>query len=78
MKHLLAFALIVVQRPSVLFTGSRALAQGRLAGVATVTGNSAGVYVQVVAVAFGVGYLVQRSVLAFTVIKLAGAAAYLC
>lgn len=81
-SHLIAFALaalalIAVPGPSVLFTVSRALALGRMAGVATVAGNAAGVYVQAVAVAFGVGYLVQRSVTAFTVIKLAGAA-YLC
>jgi len=77
--HLLAFtltalALIAVPGPSVLFTVSRALALGRIAGVATVAGNTAGVYVQVVAVAFGIGALVERSVLIFTVIKLGGAA----
>ncbi|MGO9779300.1 MAG: LysE family translocator [Streptosporangiaceae bacterium] len=77
--HLLAFtltalALIVVPGPSVLFTVSRALALGRTAGVATVAGNTAGVYVQVVAVAFGIGALVERSVLVFTIVKLGGAA----
>lgn len=74
---LTAFALIVVPGPSVLFTVSRALSLGRMAGVVTVAGNSAGVYVQVAAVAFGVGYLVQRSETAFTVIKMVGAV-YLC
>lgn len=77
--HLLAFtltalALIVVPGPSVLFTVSRALALGRMAGVATVAGNTIGVYVQVVAVAFGIGALVERSVMVFTIIKLGGAA----
>ncbi len=71
---LTAFALIVVPGPSVLFTVSRALALGRMAGVATVAGNTVGVYVQVVAVAFGIGALVERSVLVFTIIKLGGAA----
>ena len=71
---LTAFALIVVPGPSVLFTVSRALALGRLAGVATVAGNTAGVYVQVMAVAFGIGALVERSVTVFTIIKLGGAA----
>ena len=37
-------------------------------------GGQIGVYLQVVAVAFGVGALVERSVAVFTVIKLAGAA----
>ncbi len=77
--HLLAFtltalALIVVPGPSVLFTVSRALALGRMAGVATVAGNTVGVYVQVVAVAFGIGALVERSVMVFTIVKLGGAA----
>jgi threonine/homoserine/homoserine lactone efflux protein len=77
--HLLAFTLtsfllIALPGPSVLFTVSRALALGRIAGVATATGNTLGVYVQVMAVAFGVGALVERSVLVFNVIKLGGAA----
>ena len=71
---LTAFALIVVPGPSVLFTVSRALALGRMAGVATVAGNTVGVYVQVVAVAFGIGALVERSVMGFTIVKLGGAA----
>jgi threonine/homoserine/homoserine lactone efflux protein len=58
----------------VLFTVSRALALGRMAGVATVAGNTVGVYVQVMAVAFGIGALVERSVTVFTIIKLGGAA----
>ena len=78
-SHLLAFTLtafllIVVPGPSVLFTVSRALALGRIAGVATVVGNTLGVFVQVMAVAFGIGALVERSVLVFNVIKLGGAA----
>jgi threonine/homoserine/homoserine lactone efflux protein len=71
---LTAFALIAVPGPSVLFTVSRALALGRMAGVATVAGNTVGVYVQVVAVAFGIGALVERSVMVFTIVKLGGAA----
>lgn len=71
---LAAFALIVVPGPSVLFTVGRALALGRMAGVATVAGNTLGVYVQVMAVAFGIGALVERSVIVFTIIKLGGAA----
>ena len=77
-SHLLAFALtafllIVVPGPSVLFTVSRALALGRIAGMATVAGNTLGFFVQVMAVAFGIGALVERSVLVFNVIKLGGA-----
>jgi threonine/homoserine/homoserine lactone efflux protein len=68
-----AFALIAIPGPSVLFTVSRAIVLGRAAGVATVAGNPAGAFTQVVAVAFGIGPLVERSVLLFTVLKLTGA-----
>ena len=76
--HLLAFTLtasvlIASPGPSVLFTVSRAIALGRTAGVATVAGNAVGTFAQVVAVAFGIGALVERSVAVFTVLKLAGA-----
>jgi threonine/homoserine/homoserine lactone efflux protein len=71
---LLSFALIVVPGPNVLFVISRSLQLGRAAGVATAAGGQIGVYAQVVAVAFGIGVLVERSVAVFTVIKLAGAA----
>lgn len=70
----MSFLLIVVPGPSVLFTVGRALALGRRAALSSVAGNAVGAYVLVVAVAFGVGALVERSVVAFTVLKLAGAA----
>ena len=78
-RHLLAFVLlsyllIVAPGPNVLFVVSRSLQLGRLPGIAAVIGGQSGVYVQVIAVAFGVGALVQRSVLIFTVIRLTGAA----
>ncbi|MEU3496827.1 LysE family translocator [Kitasatospora cineracea] len=77
--RLLAFAamsslLIVIPGPSVLFVIGRALAQGRRAALTTVAGNTTGAYALVVAVAFGVGAVVERSVLLFTLLKLAGAA----
>ena len=77
--HLLAFVItalviIVVPGPSVMFVISRSLALGRAAGLATVVGNATGVFAQVVAVAFGVGALVERSIAVFSLIKLAGAA----
>lgn len=40
----------------------------------TVVGNALGEYVQVIAVAFGVGALAEQSVAAFTALKLAGGA----
>lgn len=70
----LSFALIVVPGPSVMFVVSRGVALGRRAALLTVLGNAAGVYVQVLLVAAGLAAIVQRSVLAFTVIKFLGAA----
>ncbi|MBD0417947.1 LysE family translocator [Streptomyces sp. NPDC052309] len=70
----LSFLLIVVPGPSVLFVVGRALAQGRRAALTTVVGNTLGAYVLVVGVALGVGSVVERSVVVFTVLKLAGAA----
>ena len=77
-SHVLAFAavvivLVAIPGPSVLFTVSRALTVGRRAALLTVIGNELGLCVQVVAVAFGVGAVVQRSAQVITVIKLAGA-----
>ena len=77
--HLLAFVLIavvliLVPGPSVLFVVTRSLTLGRGAGLATVAGNAAGVYLQVVAVALGLGALVRESIAVFTAVKLVGAA----
>ncbi len=71
---LLAFLIIVIPGPSVLFTISRGIALGRRAAVATVAGNCVGVYVQVIAVSIGLGSIVQRSITVFTIVKLVGAA----
>ena len=68
-----AFALIVIPGPSVLFVISRGVALGRRAAVATVLGNAAGAYTQVVVVALGLGTLIERSATLFTAVKLVGA-----
>jgi threonine/homoserine/homoserine lactone efflux protein len=78
-SHVLAFslvamAIIVVPGPSVLFVISRAMSLGRRAALMTVLGNGLGQYVQVVAVAFGIGVVVERSLVVFTAIKICGAA----
>ncbi len=71
---LVSLAIIVVPGPSVLFVISRGVAFGRRTAVLTAIGNEAGLLVQVVAVAFGLGAVVQRSITMFTIIRLAGAA----
>jgi threonine/homoserine/homoserine lactone efflux protein len=79
LSHFLAFALlcvviIAVPGPSMLFTVGRALTVGRREALLTVAGNAVGVYLQVVAVAVGIGAIVQESILVLTVIKFVGAA----
>ena len=78
-ERLVAFAgiaavVIAVPGPSVLFVVGRALAAGRRTALLSVLGNTLGEYVQVVAVAFGVGALAERSVTFLTTIKLVGGA----
>jgi threonine/homoserine/homoserine lactone efflux protein len=68
-----SFILIVIPGPSVLFVIGRALAHGRRTALATVAGNAVGLEVVAVCVALGIGVLVERSALVFTVAKLAGA-----
>ncbi|GAB2903007.1 LysE family translocator [Streptomyces mayteni] len=70
----MSFLLIVVPGPSVLFVIGRALAHGRRIALTSVLGNTLGAYTLVLAVALGVGSVVERSVLVFTALKLAGAA----
>jgi threonine/homoserine/homoserine lactone efflux protein len=76
--HLLAFVaasflLVLIPGPTVLFVVSRAIAHGRRAALGSVAGNSTGVCVLVLLVAFGLGSAVERSILLFTAIKIAGA-----
>jgi hypothetical protein len=68
-----AAVIIAIPGPSVLFTISRALTMGRRVALLNVVGNAAGCYLQVIAVAVGVGVLLERSLLAFMVVKFAGA-----
>ena len=70
----LSLVMIVIPGPSVLFTIGRALTVGRREALLSVAGNALGAYLQVVAVACGVGVVVERSAAVFTVVKLAGAA----
>jgi threonine/homoserine/homoserine lactone efflux protein len=70
---LASFVLIVIPGPSVLFTIGRALSAGRRGGLLSVAGNATGAYLQVLAVAVGIGTLVQRSTELYTAIKIVGA-----
>jgi len=77
--HVTAFALtalviILIPGPSVMFVVARALAYGRKAAALTVLGNTLGEYLPVIAVAFGIGALAERSVAVLTGLKFFGAA----
>lgn len=65
---------IQVPGPSLLFTIGRALSVGRREALLSVCGNAAGVAVQTVFVALGLGAIVAASATAYSVLKLCGAA----
>jgi threonine/homoserine/homoserine lactone efflux protein len=69
-----ALVIIVIPGPSVLFTIGRALTVGRRGAFVCLVGNSLGCYLQVIAVAAGIGAIVQRSSEVYTAIKFVGAA----
>lgn len=71
---LASFLLVLVPGPAVLFVVSRALAYGRRAALMTVVGGALGSFTMATAVAFGVGAVVQTSAVAYTTVKLIGAA----
>lgn len=78
LENLLAFVvaalvLIVIPGPSVLFTIGRALALGRIGGLLSVLGNALGLLPIIGLVAIGVGGIVARSVVLFTIVKVVGA-----
>ncbi len=70
---LAALVIIVVPGPSVLFAVSRGVALGRRAAVATTLGNTAGALLLAWLVSAGLGGIIATSLVAFTVVKIAGA-----
>lgn len=72
-EYLIAsFLIILAPGPSVLFTIARAIAWGRAAAIATVFGNASGMFLVSVAVAVGLGPLLQSSHLFYTGVQWAG------
>src|SRR5262245_35602178 len=67
-------ALAVTPGPAVLYIVTRSITQGRLAGVVSCCGITLGGLVHVLAAALGLSAALATSVLAFNVIKYAGAA----
>ena len=71
---LASIPLIIIPGPSVLFTIGRSLSLGRVGGLLTVVGNSIGAFIITVAIAFGLGAILEDSVVLFTIVKVLGAA----
>jgi threonine/homoserine/homoserine lactone efflux protein len=72
-EYLLATILIILAPgPSVLFTIARAIAWGRASAVATVAGNTLGMFLVSVLVAIGLGPLLQSSHLFYNGVQWAG------
>lgn len=67
-------ALVAVPGPAVVYIVTRAVAQGRLAGVVSALGIEAGALLHVAAAVAGLSALVASSAAAFAAIKYAGAA----
>ena len=70
----IALVVIVVPGPSVVFVIGRAMVLGTKGAILSVLGNAAGVGVQILAVAFGLGPLVAAFPAAFWFIKVLGSA----
>jgi len=71
---LASLALLVVPGPSVLYIVTRGITQGRMAGLASVLGVHVGTTFHIAAATLGLSALLMRSILAFNIVKYAGAA----
>lgn len=69
-----SFLLWITPGPDTLYILARTLSQGRLAGVLSVLGISTGILAHTLFAAIGLSAILMTSALAFTAIKLAGAA----
>jgi threonine/homoserine/homoserine lactone efflux protein len=69
-----ALALLVVPGPAVIYVVARSIQQGRRAGLASVLGIHVGTLVHIAAATLGLSALVVSSAVAFTAVKIAGAA----
>jgi threonine/homoserine/homoserine lactone efflux protein len=69
-----ALALLLVPGPAVLYVVARSIHQGRRVGLASVLGIHVGTLVHIAAATAGLSALLVSSSVAFTVVKIAGAA----
>lgn len=71
---LAAMVVIIIPGPSVVFVVGRAVSYGQRVALASVVGNTIGLFVVMSLVCLGLGAIVAESMLVFTIIKFAGAA----
>lgn len=64
----------VTPGPDMLYVATRAVAQGKMAGIVSALGVGAGCFFHIAAAAFGLSALIMYSSLGFSVVKYAGAA----
>lgn len=69
-----ALVVVIIPGPNHLYIATRAIAEGRRAGVASSLGVETGTLVHVAAAAIGLSYVIAQSAVAFAVIRYAGAA----
>jgi threonine/homoserine/homoserine lactone efflux protein len=69
-----SIVLCIVPGPDMIYLVSRAIAQGRRAGVMAALGINLGAYVHLAAAVLGISAILLTSAFAFTVVKWAGAA----
>lgn len=69
-----SLVLLITPGPAVLYIVARSIDQGRMAGIVSTLGISAGTLVHIAAAAFGLSAILVRSALAFSVVKYVGAA----
>lgn len=68
-----AFVMVVIPGPTVLFTIGRAMALGRVGGFLSILGTAVGSLLLVAGVALGVGTVIAKSIVLFTIVKVLGA-----
>lgn len=71
---LASLVFFVVPGPSVIYIVTRSITQGRMAGIVSLLGVALGATAHIAAAALGLSALLVRSVVAFNVLKYAGAA----
>jgi threonine/homoserine/homoserine lactone efflux protein len=69
-----ALILLIVPGPAVIYIVNRSLDQGKMAGVISTLGIGVGTFFHIIAAALGLSAILVSSVLAFNIVKYAGAA----